>query len=83
MPAYNPLAASSLLNQQYAAALGLGKSAYYPRPHGREGCSNHPSRKTQAEEGYECFPGQTVDQEEAPEDQEGEFPASKGAWGHQ
>ncbi|MEQ2275803.1 hypothetical protein XENORESO_009058 [Xenotaenia resolanae] len=25
MPAYNPLAASSLLNQQYAAALGLGK----------------------------------------------------------
>lgn len=26
VPAYNQLAASSLLNQQYAAALGLGKS---------------------------------------------------------
>lgn len=26
MPAYNQLAASSLLNQQYAAALGLGKA---------------------------------------------------------
>lgn len=26
MPAYNQLAASSLLNHQYAAALGLGKS---------------------------------------------------------
>lgn len=25
IPAYNQLAASSLLNQQYAAALGLGK----------------------------------------------------------
>lgn len=27
IPAYNQLAASSVLNQQYAAALGLGKSS--------------------------------------------------------
>uniref|UniRef100_A0A3Q3ESF4 LSM family member 14B n=1 Tax=Labrus bergylta TaxID=56723 RepID=A0A3Q3ESF4_9LABR len=34
MPAYNQLAASSLLNQQYAAALGLGKSINSDGPHG-------------------------------------------------